>query len=95
MTPDTTVIVVAAEPTTPRVAVLPDQTQSTASRFAPGQRVPLTLSRAQVYYWQHEWQQGERAALADLAAGRRNHFDSDDPEDAARWLAGPDDAHAG
>jgi hypothetical protein len=53
------------------------------------------MPRAQEYYWQLGWQQGEREAVADLAAGARGRFDSDDPEDAARWLDAQDTADAG
>ena len=49
-------------------------------------RVPLTMPRAQAYYWRYKWQDGERAALVELDAGEVVRFDSDDPEDIVRWL---------
>jgi AbrB family looped-hinge helix DNA binding protein len=56
---------------------------------------PATLvPRDQTWFWTREWQAGERAADADLAAGRRGRvFDSDD-EFLAVLAAGVDDPSA-
>lgn len=35
----------------------------------------LTLRGDNAYFWSAEWQQGEREADADIAAGRVVHFD--------------------
>lgn len=94
MTSATTVALIEQHPTASRMSLASGQTQISA-QFAGRGRVPLTMPRAQEYYWQNGWQQGERQALADLGAGTRVRFDSEDPEDAARWLDAPDDADTG
>lgn len=53
--------------------------------------IPFTIPTAQAYYWGFAWQSGERETLASLDAGEYIDFDSEDPEDAARWLREPDD----
>lgn len=89
-----TVTVVASE--TPHTAlperVSPGQTHASGVRAEVQRRVPLTIPRSQEYYWHSVWQQAERANLIELAAGQGIRFDSDDPQDAARWLDAPDDA---
>ena len=52
-------------------------------------RIPLTMPKAQEYYWHFGWQHGEREALADIERGEFVRFDSDDPNDIARWLDDP------
>jgi hypothetical protein len=94
MTSATTVAVMEQHQTAYRIRLAPDQTQTSAEPARAG-GVPLTMPREQEYYWQHGWQQGERQVVADLVAGDRVRFDSDDPEDVARWLDAPDDADAG
>ena len=71
-----------------RVRLSVDQTDATESSSV--QRVPLTIPRAQAYYWGYEWQQGERESRAELDAGHGIVFDSDDPQDIVRWLHEPD-----
>ncbi len=48
--------------------------------------IPFTIPKEQEYYWHRSWQGDERAALAEREAGKTFRFDSDDPEDAARFL---------
>jgi hypothetical protein len=86
-------ILLAQSYTAADMRVIAEQTH--ASDWFDARRVPLTMSRAQEYFWGAAWQQGERAALADLEAGRRVRFASDDPEDAARGLDAPDGPNAG
>jgi hypothetical protein len=51
--------------------------------------IPFAIPRSQLYYWTRTWQEGEAAALADLAAGRSQVFD--DPRELARYLLRPED----
>jgi hypothetical protein len=55
-------------------------------------RVPLVMPSDQEYYWRFTWQHEERQCLLELDAGNWVTFDSDDPEDAARWLREPEDS---
>jgi hypothetical protein len=41
----------------------------------------------QSYYWTEEWQEGERAADAEIAAGELERFD--DVDAALEWLRTP------
>jgi hypothetical protein len=53
--------------------------------------MPLFVLREQAYYWSFEWQQDIRESLAALEDGDYEDFDSDDPNDVARWfLSGRD-----
>jgi hypothetical protein len=52
-------------------------------------RVPLFVSRNQLYYWTREWQAGEAEALSDLEKGRFDTFP--DGTSAARWLSKDED----
>jgi hypothetical protein len=52
-------------------------------------QLPVSVPRAQLYYWSRLWQRGEERALRDLQAGRSRRFD--DPTDAVRWLLSEDD----
>lgn len=47
--------------------------ESWAAQVAAGERLP-----DQAWYWTPEWQAGERAAAAGLAAGRSTRFESDE-----------------
>lgn len=60
-----------------------------ASAFS-GRRhgLPLFVPREQLYYWTHDWQNGEREALGDLAEGRFHTFPTG--REAALWLLGDD-----
>jgi AbrB family looped-hinge helix DNA binding protein len=56
---------------------------------------PATLvPRDQSWFWTREWQTGERAADADLAAGRRGRIFASDDEFLAALAAGVDDPSA-
>lgn len=50
--------------------------------------VPFTLWSTDTFYWTHQWQQDEAETLADTEGVV---FDSDDPEDAAKWLRADED----
>jgi antitoxin PrlF len=53
-------------------------------------RPQKVIDATQVWFWTPEWQAGEREADADLAAGRREIFDSGDEFlDALRARARP------
>ena len=56
--------------------------------FASLELAPVT-SAGQAYYWTRAWQEGEREALADKAAGRSIVFQ--DARDAIRYLLSEDD----
>jgi len=93
MTSATAIVIPSETPHTALPArVSPNQTHASGVRAEVQRRVPLTMPRSQEYYWRSVWQQAERANLAELAAGHRVTFDSDDPEDIIRWLHAPDDA---
>ncbi len=82
-------------PSEGRIAIHPRAVESTTAPTAGRRHVPLTLPSAQEYYWHFTWQEGERESLAELEAGIRIRFDSDDPEDIIRWLHAPDDTDPG
>ncbi len=48
--------------------------------------MPAFIPAEQAYFWSVPWQESERRALADLAAGRSQTFA--DPGDAVRYLLG-------
>jgi hypothetical protein len=48
--------------------------------------VPLFVPADEAYYWSRHWQQGVAESMRDLQAGDFKDFDSDDPNDVARWL---------
>ncbi len=54
--------------------------------------VPIVMPAEQEYYWRFSWQSEERQCLIELDTPQASiTFDSDDPDDAARWLREPDD----
>jgi hypothetical protein len=55
-------------------------------REAGRRRVPFAIPRDQLYYWSREWTEDVEASLAELEAGEFVDFDSNDPNDVARWL---------
>ena len=65
-------------------------TGATGATSRPG-RVPIVMPAEQAYYWRYRWQKEQRECLLELDSGDARTFDSDDPEDAARWLLEPDD----
>jgi hypothetical protein len=50
--------------------------------------IPAFIPADQAYFWSIPWQESERKALADIAAGRSRTFA--DPTDAVRYLLGSD-----
>ncbi len=48
--------------------------------------IPAFIPADQAYYWSFPWQDDVRASREALAAGEYEDFDSDDPNDVARWL---------
>lgn len=69
---------VASESNNTRADVLESAATGLKSR-----RVPFLMPASETYYWSSQWQRDEAETLAD---GERVVFDSDDPEDAAKWL---------
>ena len=64
---------------------------ATESTLRGPMRVPIVMPSEQEYYWRFTWQNEERQCLVELSTpGRWVTFDSDDPDDAARWLREPD-----
>jgi hypothetical protein len=79
----------ATQPTSTNVVVLPDSTS--VATPSERRRIPLTIPSAQEYYWRYSWQRDERESLEGHDSGESVVFDSDDAEDAARWLRESDD----
>ncbi len=52
--------------------------------------MPAFLRADEAYYWSFKWQEDVREAMAARAAGDSVLFDSDDPNDAVRWLLDED-----
>jgi hypothetical protein len=64
---------------------------ATASRgVTTSPSVPAYIGLDEAYYWSFKWQQDVRESMAALAAGEYEDFDSDDPNDVARWLLSVD-----
>jgi hypothetical protein len=53
--------------------------------------VPSSIPSDQAYYWSVPWQADIRESMNALAAGEFEDFESDVPNDVARWLLGGDD----
>jgi len=47
-------------------------------------RVQKVIPREEAWYWTERWQEGERQADADIAAGRTHRFDN--MQEAVKWL---------
>jgi len=45
----------------------------------------------EVYYWSRPWQQDVLTSMKALRSGEFMDFDSDDPNDVARWLLSIDE----
>jgi S-formylglutathione hydrolase FrmB len=82
-----TMLLEATAATADNLALLPDAT-AVSRESRGGMRVPLIMPDGQEFYWDFRWQQDERETLAD---DESVVFDSEDPEDAAKWLREPDD----
>ncbi len=54
------------------------------TQVPPGARPHVVVPENQVYYWSHEWQNAEGAALDELRRGLGVEFDS--VVEAVRWL---------
>jgi hypothetical protein len=80
-----------ADTTAAAIEVVPGATEA-ASLPSGGLRVPMVMPSDQEYYWRFTWQNEERQCLLELEAGSSVRFDSEDPEDAARWLLEPDES---
>ncbi len=57
-----------------------------SSNVVQSPEIPAFIPADQAYYWSIRWQESERKALADIAAGRARTFA--DPSDAVRYLLG-------
>jgi hypothetical protein len=57
-----------------------------AGSVSTSQTIPDFIPADQAYFWSVPWQESERRALADIAAGRSQTFA--DPGDAVRYLLG-------
>jgi hypothetical protein len=78
----------APEATSTTIGIISGATRATQTQT---NRVPLTIPTEQEYYWRYRWQNEERQCLLEVNSGEALTFDSDDPEDVARWLLEADD----
>ena len=62
------------------------RTMAFSDNIVRSSEIPAFIPADQVYYWSIRWQESERQALADIAAGRTRTFT--DPTDAVRYLLG-------
>jgi hypothetical protein len=60
-----------------------------ATRASTRGRPPLFVPRGQLYYWTHEWQDGEAEALREIADGQARRFPNG--SSAAEWLLSDDE----
>ncbi|MBK5218535.1 MAG: hypothetical protein JJE35_01930 [Thermoleophilia bacterium] len=74
-----------------RVPLLPASRLAGNKSMAEPRRVPAFISADQAYYWSREWQQDVLASMQALREGEFQDFDSDDPNDVARWLLSVDE----
>ena len=52
-------------------------------------RPPVFVPLSQLYYWTREWQEGEAAALREIAEGKTRRFP--DGTSAANWILSDDE----
>lgn len=71
------------------VSVLISAASSIDERRTPT-RMPAAIPADQAYYWSHGWQADVQEAREALLRGDYEEFDSDDPNDVARWLLSDD-----
>jgi hypothetical protein len=66
---------------------------SLASTNVPlGQGIlPLFIPADEAYYWSSRWQENVHEAMVARERGDSIVFDSDDPNDAVRWLLSEDE----
>lgn len=50
-------------------------------------KTPLFVPSGQAYYWSIPWRNDVGASMAALKVGDYADFDTDDPNDVARWLS--------
>lgn len=72
----------------------PVELSRAASNATVGLRrvAPAFIPADEAYYWSFYWQQDVQVSMRALAEGDYEEFDSDDPNDVARWMLGVDDA---
>jgi len=51
---------------------------------------PAFIRADEAYYWSFHWQRDVRASMSALVQGEYEEFDSDDPNDVARWMLSVD-----
>jgi hypothetical protein len=71
------------------ISIFTEATFSTAAPLWP-RNVPVMIPADEVAYWNLVWRQGDAESRAAHEAGEYVTFDSDDPNDAARWLLSDD-----
>ena len=54
--------------------------------IASPRRVPMFIAADEAYYWTREWQKDVQESMRALRAGEFKDFNSEDPNDVARWL---------
>ena len=83
----------SASPTSSTPPAWPLKLAAAAATNAPAgpHTVPPFIRADEAYYWSFAWQKDVREAMAALATGDYEEFDSDDPNDVVRWLLGVDD----
>lgn len=74
-----------------RTPLLPASRMASNKSTGEPRRVPAFISADQAYYWSREWQQDVLASMQALREGEFVDFDSDDPNDVARWLLSVDE----
>jgi len=52
---------------------------------------PAFIRADEAYYWSFHWQQDVQETMSALSRGEYEEFDSDDPNDVARWMLRVDD----
>ncbi len=67
--------------------ITPEATDQAGAATEPNKvHAPIAFPAEQAYYWTSRWQEAEEEALAEIAVGDFETFDSNDPDDIVRWL---------
>jgi hypothetical protein len=74
-----------------RTPLLPASQMASNRTTQEPRRVPAFISADQAYYWSRPWQEDVLASMDALRKGEFEDFDSDDPNDVARWLLSVDE----
>jgi hypothetical protein len=74
-----------------RTPLLPASQMASNKAAREPRRVPAFITADEAYYWSREWQQDVLESMQALRAGEFEDFDSDDPNDVARWLLSVDE----